>query len=161
ERASQGQVPFGDEFYVGRDGEPILVKKSVVLTGEYITDAGPGFDNTNGESVVHITLDGRGARIFKQVTREHVGKRMAILLVENGQTEVSTAPGSREEIGGGRVQITGMANGQEANDVSLLLRAGGLAAPMDIIEERTVGPSMGEENINRGVHSALWGFTAI
>lgn len=161
ERAAQGQVPFGDEFYVGRDGEPILVKKNVVLTGEYITDAGPGFDSTNGESVVHITLDGRGARIFKQVTRENVGKRMAILLVEKGQAEVITAPVIREEIGGGRVQITGMANVQEANDVSLLLRAGALAAPMEIIEERTVGPSMGEENIDRGVHSALWGFAAI
>ncbi|HZV62900.1 MAG TPA: protein translocase subunit SecD [Methylophilaceae bacterium] len=161
ERAAQGQVPFGDEFHVGRDGEPIIVKKSVVLTGEYITDAGPGIDNTTGESVVHITLDGRGARIFKQVTRENVGKRMAILLVEKGKAEVITAPVIREEIGGGRVQITGMANVKEANDVSLLLRAGALAAPMDIIEERTVGPSMGEENINRGVHSALWGFAAI
>ena len=161
ERAAQGQVPFGDEYHVGRDGEPILVKKSVVLTGEYITDAGPGIDNTTGESVVHITLDGRGARIFKQVTRENVGKRMAILLVEKGKAEVITAPVIREEIGGGRVQITGMANVQEANDVSLLLRAGALAAPMDIIEERTVGPSMGEENIKRGVHSALWGFAAI
>lgn len=161
ERAAQGQIPFGDEFYVGRSGEPILVKKNVVLTGEYITDAGPGMDNTTGESVVHITLDGRGARIFKQVTRENVGKRMAILLVEKGQAEVITAPVIREEIGGGRVQITGMDSIQEASDVSLLLRAGALAAPMEIIEERTVGPSMGEENINRGVHSALWGFLAI
>lgn len=161
ERASKGQLPFGDEFYVGRSGEPILVKKNVVLTGEYITDAGPGMDNTTGESVVHITLDGRGARIFKQVTRENVGKRMAILLVEKGQAEVITAPVIREEIGGGRVQITGMDSIQEASDVSLLLRAGALAAPMEIIEERTVGPSMGEENINRGVHSALWGFLAI
>ena len=161
ERASKGQLPFGDEFFVGRSGEPILVKKNVVLTGEYITDAGPGMDNTTGESVVHITLDGRGARIFKQVTRENVGKRMAILLVEKGQAEVITAPVIREEIGGGRVQITGMDSVQEASDVSLLLRAGALAAPMEIIEERTVGPSMGEENINRGVHSALWGFLAI
>ena len=161
ERAAQGQLPFGDEYYTDRTGDPILVKKSVVLTGEYITDAGPGIDNTTGESVVHITLDGRGARIFKQVTRENVGKRMAILLVEKGKAEVITAPVIREEIGGGRVQITGMANVKEANDVSLLLRAGALAAPMDIIEERTVGPSMGEENIDRGVNSALWGFAAI
>ncbi|HYD33917.1 MAG TPA: protein translocase subunit SecD, partial [Methylophilaceae bacterium] len=94
-------------------------------------------------------------------TRENVGKRMAILLVEKGKAEVITAPVIREEIGGGRVQITGMANVTEANDVSLLLRAGALAAPMDIIEERTVGPSMGEENIKRGVNSALWGFAAI
>jgi len=161
EAAAKGQVPFGDEYYVDRDGRPLLIKKNVVLTGDYITDAGPGLDQQSGGSVVHVTLDGRGARIFKQVTRENVGKRMAILLVEKGQAEVITAPVIQEEIGGGRVQISGMANVQEATDVSLLLRAGALAAPMDIIEERTVGPSMGEENIKRGVHSTLWGFAAI
>ncbi len=154
-------VPFGAELFTERDGMPVLVKKQVVLTGEYITDASPGLDQQSGESVVHVNLDGRGARIFKQVTRENVGKRMAILLVEKGLTEVITAPVIREEIGGGRVQISGMKNVQEATDVSLLLRAGALAAPMDIIEERTVGPSMGEENIKRGVHSTLWGFAAI
>ena len=154
-------VPFGAELYTERDGVPVLVKKQVVLTGEYITDASPGLDQQTGESVVHVNLDGRGARIFKQVTRENVGKRMAILLVEKGLTEVITAPVIREEIGGGRVQISGMKSVQEATDVSLLLRAGALAAPMDIIEERTVGPSMGEENIKRGVHSTLWGFAAI
>jgi len=154
-------VPFGDELYVERNGIPVLVKKQVVLTGEYITDASPGIEQQTGQSAVHVNLDGRGARIFKQVTRENVGKRMAILLVEKGSTEVITAPVIREEIGGGRVQITGMKNVQEATDVSLLLRAGALAAPMDIIEERTVGPSMGEENIKRGVHSTLWGFAAI
>jgi preprotein translocase subunit SecD len=95
------------------------------------------------------------------VTRENVGKRMAILLIEKGSTEIITAPVINEEIGGGRVQISGMANPQEATDVALLLRAGALAAPMEIIEERTVGPSMGEENIQRGVHSTLWGFAAI
>jgi preprotein translocase subunit SecD len=132
-----------------------------VLTGEYITDAGPGLDQQTGSSVVHVTLDGRGAGIFKQVTRENVGKRMAILLIEKGRAEVVTAPVIREEIGGGRVQISGMDNIKEATDVSLLLRAGALAAPMDIIEERTVGPSMGEDNIKRGMHSTLWGFAAI
>jgi preprotein translocase subunit SecD len=132
-----------------------------VLTGDYITDAGPGLDQQTGSSVVNVTLDGRGAGIFKQVTRENVGKRMAILLIEKGQAEVITAPVIREEIGGGRVQISGMDSIQEATDVSLLLRAGALAAPMDIIEERTVGPSMGEENIQRGIHSTLWGFAAI
>jgi len=99
--------------------------------------------------------------VFQQVTRDNVGKRMAILLIEKGNTEVITAPVINEEIGGGRVQISGMANTQEATDISLLLRAGALAAPMDIIEERTVGPSMGVDNINRGVHSTLWGFAAI
>ena len=159
--AAKGQVPFGDEYFVDRDGRPLLLKKNVVLTGDYITDAGPGLDQQTGGSVVHVTLDGRGARIFKQVTRENVGKRMAILLVEKGQAEVITAPVIQEEIGGGRVQISGMANVQEATDVALLLRAGALAAPMDIIEERTVGPSMGEENIKRGIHSTLWGFAAV
>jgi len=161
QNAAKGQVPFGDELYTERNGIPVLVKKNVVLTGDYITDAGPGLDQQSGGSVVHVNFDGRGARIFKQVTRENVGKRMAILLVEKGQAEVITAPVIREEIGGGRVQISGMANVQEATDVALLLRAGALAAPMDIIEERTVGPSMGEENIRRGVHSTLWGFAAI
>ena len=111
--------------------------------------------------VVNVTLDARGAGIFKNVTRDNVGKRMAILLIEKGSTEVITAPTINEEIGGGRVQISGMDNPQEATDISLLLRAGALAAPMEIIEERTVGPSMGQENINRGVHSTLWGFAAI
>ena len=161
EKASNGQVPFGDEMYKDREGRPILVKKSVVLTGDRITDAGPGVDSQNGNSVVNVTLDGRGAGIFKNVTRDNVGKRMAILLIEKGNTEVITAPVINEEIGGGRVQISGMANAQEATDISLLLRAGALAAPMEIIEERTVGPSMGEENIKRGVHSTLWGFAAI
>lgn len=161
ENASKGQVPFGTEFYTDRNGIPMLVKKNVVLTGDYITDAGPGMDQQGGGAVVHVTLDGRGARIFKQATRENVGKRMAILLIEKGQAEVITAPVIREEIGGGRVQISGMANTQEATDVALLLRAGALAAPMEIIEERTVGPSMGEANIERGMHSTLWGFVAI
>ena len=161
EAAEKGKVPFGDELYKDRDGRPILVKKNVVLTGDRITDAGPGINQQTGGSVVNVTLDGRGAGIFKNVTRDNVGKRMAILLIEKGGTEVITAPTINEEIGGGNVQISGMANTQEATDVALLLRAGALAAPMEIIEERTVGPSMGEENIKRGVHSTLWGFAAI
>lgn len=159
--AEKGQAPMGDEVFKDRDGRPVIVKKNVVLTGEYITGAGPGVDGQSGRSTVNVTLDARGARIFQQVTRENVGKRMAILLVEKGSTEVITAPVINEEIGGGRVQISGMANTQEATDIALLLRAGALAAPMDIVEERTVGPSMGEENIKRGIHSTLWGFAAI
>jgi preprotein translocase subunit SecD len=161
ESAQKGNTPFGDDLFKDRDGRPILVKKNVLLTGDRITDAGPGVDQQSGRSVVHVTLDGRGSNIFKQVTRENVGKRLAILLVEKGQTEVVTAPVIQQEIGGGRVQISGMNSPQEATDISLLLRAGALAAPMQIIEERTVGPSMGEENIKRGVHSTLWGFLAI
>ncbi len=159
--AEDGKVPFGDELYKDRDGNPILVKKSVVLTGDRITDAGPGVNQQTGGSVVNVTLDGRGAGIFKNVTRDNVGKRMAILLIEKNSTEIITAPVINEEIGGGQVQISGMGNAQEATDVALLLRAGALAAPMEIIEERTVGPSMGADNIKRGVHSTLWGFAAI
>jgi preprotein translocase subunit SecD len=160
-QVSQGQAPFGDDIVPSREGFPIAVKKDVMLTGDSITDASPGFDSTSGQAAVHINLDGKGARIFKEVTRENVGKRMAILLIEKGRAEAITAPTIREEIGGGRVQITGMANAQEASDVALLLRAGALAAPMEIIEERTVGPSMGAENIEKGFHSNLWGFLAV
>ncbi len=158
--ALAGQVPLGAELMRERDGQPVLVRKNVVLTGEYITDASPGFDE-HGRPAVHMTLDGRGARIFQQLTRENIGKRMAILLVEKGQAEVVTAPVIQSEIPGGRVQITGMRSTQEANDIALLLRAGALAAPMEIIEERTVGPSLGADNIRRGFHSTLVGFVGI
>jgi len=159
--AAAGQVPFGDEMYQSRDGFPVLVKKDVVLTGDSITDATPGFDSQTNRPAVHINLDGKGARIFKEVTRENVGRRMAILLIERTQTEIITAPTIQEEIGGGRVQITGMESPQEASDVALLLRAGALAAPMTIVEERTVGPSMGKENIEKGFNSNIWGFVAV
>ncbi|MHB1145177.1 MAG: protein translocase subunit SecD [Thiobacillus sp.] len=158
---AQGQVPFGADVVTSRDGGLIAVKKDVVLTGDSITDASPGFDNTSGQAAVHISLDGKGARIFKDATRENVNKRMAILLIEKGRAEAITAPVIREEIGGGRVQITGMETAQEASDVALLLRAGALAAPMQIVEERTVGPSMGAENIEKGFHSNIWGFMAV
>jgi preprotein translocase subunit SecD len=110
---------------------------------------------------VHLTLDAAGARIFKDVTRDNVGKRMAIVLIEKGKGEVVTAPVIRSEIGGGRVQISGRMSTMEANDTALLLRAGSLAAPMEIIEERTIGPSLGADNIRKGFHSTLWGFAAI
>jgi preprotein translocase subunit SecD len=161
EQALAGSVPFGTELYTERGGSPLLVKKQVVLTGDRLTDAQPGFDGQTNEPAVHLTLDAAGARIFRDVTRESVGKRMAILLFEKGKGEVVTAPVIRSEIGGGRVQISGRMSTVEANDVALLLRAGSLAAPMEIIEERTVGPSLGAENIEKGFHSTLWGFLAI
>jgi len=160
DQAVKGQVPFGTELYVERGGRPLLLKKQVVLTGDRLTDAQPGFDE-NHEPAVHLSFDSTGSRIFKDVTRESVGKRMAILLIEKGKGEVVTAPVIRAEIGGGRVQISGRMTTVEANEVALLLRAGSLAAPMDIIEERTIGPSLGAENISKGFHSTLWGFTAI
>ena len=159
--ALAGQLPFNTELYTEREGQPLIVKKQVVLTGDRINDAQPGFDNQTGEPAVHINLDGTGARIFQQVTRENVGKRMAILLFEKGKGEVVTAPVIRSEIGGGRVQISGRMTTVEANDVALLLRAGALAAPMEIIEERTVGPSLGADNIRKGFDSTIYGFTAL
>ncbi|MFA9949392.1 protein translocase subunit SecD [Dentiradicibacter hellwigii] len=161
EAALTGQVPFGTELYVERGGHPLLVKKQVVLTGDRLTDAQAGFDNQTQEPAVHLTLDSAGARIFRDITRENVGKRMAILLIEKGKGEVVTAPVIRTEIGGGRVQISGRMSSSEASDVALLLRAGSLAAPMEIVEERTIGPSLGVENIRKGFHSTLWGFVVI
>ena len=156
-----GPVPFGAEKYLDRSGQAVIVKKLVVLTGENLTDAQPGFDSQTQEAAVHLTLDAKGARIFKEVTRENVGKRMAILLFEKGKGEVVTSPVIRSEIGGGRVQISGRMTTVEAADTSLLLRAGSLAAPMEIIEERTIGPSLGAENIAKGFDSVTWGFVAV
>nr|MBP9219609.1 protein translocase subunit SecD [Sterolibacterium sp.] len=161
EQAAKGQPPLGTEYYTERGGHALLVKKQVVLTGERLTDAQPGFDGQTHEPAVHLTLDSAGARIFKEITRDNVGKRMAILLIEKGKGEVVTAPVIRTEIGGGRVQISGRMSTVEANDTALLLRAGSLAAPMDIIEERTIGPSLGAENIEKGFHSTVGGFLAI
>ncbi|HZN47807.1 MAG TPA: protein translocase subunit SecD [Ramlibacter sp.] len=159
--AGTGPVPFGDERYLDREGRSVVVRKQVLLTGENLTDAQAGFDNQTQEPAVHLTLDAKGARIFRDVTRDNVGKRMAILLFEKGKGEVVTAPVIRSEIGGGRVQISGRMNTVEANDTALLLRAGSLAAPMEIIEEMTIGPSLGAENITKGFHSVAWGFAAI
>jgi preprotein translocase subunit SecD len=159
--ALSGQVPLGDDKLTEPSGTPILVKRQVVLTGDRISDAQPGFDGRTNEPAVHVNLDGAGARIFKEVTRENVNKRMAILLVEKGKAEVITAPVIREEIGGGRVQISGRMNTREANDIALMMRAGALAAPMEIVEERTVGPSLGKDNIEKGFDSVLYGFIVL
>ncbi len=157
----EGPVPFGTERYLERGGNGIIVRRNVILTGENLTDAQAGFDSQTQEPAVHLTLDAKGARIFRDVTRESVGKRMAILLFEKGRGEVVTAPVIRAEIGGGRVQISGQMTTVEANDVALLLRSGSLAAPMEIIEERTIGPSLGAENIAMGFNSVMYGFAAI
>jgi preprotein translocase subunit SecD len=161
EQALAGQVPLGSDLFIERSGAPVLVKRQVVLTGDRINDAQPGFDSRTNEPAVHINLDGTGGRIFKELTRENVGKRMAIVLVEKGKAEVITAPVIREEIGGGRVQISGRMNTREANDIALLMRAGALAAPMEIVEERTVGPSLGKENIDKGFDSVMYGFIVL
>ena len=159
--AGTGPVPFGSERFLERNGQPVVVKKQVILTGENLTDAQPGFDSQTQEAAVHLTLDAKGARIFRDITRESIGKRMAILIFEKGKGEVVTAPVIRSEIGGGRVQISGRMTTMEAADTALLLRAGSLAAPMEIIEERTIGPSLGAENIAKGFNSVTWGFVAV
>ncbi|MFZ9297946.1 MAG: protein translocase subunit SecD [Hylemonella sp.] len=159
--AGTGPVPFGAERYLERNGQAVIVKKQVILTGDNLTDAQPGFDSQTQEPTVNLTLDAKGARIFKDVTRENIGKRMAIILFEKGKGEVVTAPVIRSEIPGGRVQISGRMSTTEAADTALLLRAGSLAAPMEIIEERTIGPSLGAENIAKGFASVTWGFVAV
>lgn len=155
-----GPVPFGTERFIDRGYGPIIVKRQVVLTGENLTDAQPGFDE-NQQPSVDLTLDAKGARIMKDMSRENIGKRMAIILFEKGKGEVVTAPVIRSELSGGRVKISGAMTIQEANDTALLLRAGSLAAPMEIIEEKTVGPSLGKENIEKGILSVTWGFVAV
>lgn len=155
-----GPVPFGTERFADRDGSPLIVKRQVVLTGDNLTDAQPGFDGQTHEPVVNLTVDAKGARIMKDISRDNIGKRMAILLFEKGKGEVVTAPVIRGELGS-HFQISGRMTAGEANDTSLLLRAGSLAAPMDIIEERTIGPSLGADNITKGFHSVLFGFAAI
>ena len=156
-----GTVPFGLERYLDRDGRPLLLRRQVILTGENLQDAQAGRDNQSQQAAVHLTLDSKGARIFRDVTRDNIGKRMAILLFEKGRGEVVTAPVIRGEIPGGQVQISGSMSAEEAADTALLLRAGSLAAPMEIIEERTIGPSLGAENIAKGFNSTLYGFIAI
>ncbi|QLI80118.1 protein translocase subunit SecD [Chitinibacter fontanus] len=162
--ALNGNVPVGYELMTERHSSgksvPILVRKEVELTGENINDAQAGFDDHNAPAV-HLGLDSTGATIFKDLTRENVNKRIAMILIEKGKGEVVTAPVVRGEIGGGRVQISGSMGVAEANDTALLLRAGSLAAPMEIVEERTIGPSLGKENISKGFNSTLYGFAAI
>ncbi|MBM3375152.1 MAG: protein translocase subunit SecD [Betaproteobacteria bacterium] len=159
---TEGRVPAGFDLYTERGGAPLLLRKDVILTGSNLTDAQAGFDSQNPlEPAVHLTLDAKGARIFREITRENIGKRMAILLIEKGQGEVITAPVIRSEIPGGRVQISGRMTTVEAADTALLLRAGSLAAPMEIIEERLIGPSLGADNIAQGFSATTWGFVAI
>ncbi|MBA2962958.1 MULTISPECIES: protein translocase subunit SecD [Ramlibacter] len=155
-----GPVPFGSERYLERNGRAVIVKKQVILTGDSLTDAQPGFDQQNQQPKVDLTVDAKGGRIMRDVSRENLKKRMAILLFEKGKGEALTAPVIQGELGN-RFQISGSMSVTEANDLALLLRAGSLAAPMEIIEELTIGPTLGAENIAKGFHSVAWGFAAI
>ncbi len=155
-----GPVPFGAERYFERDGRAVIGKKQVILSGDSLTDAQPGFDSQTQQPKVDLTVDAKGGRIMRDTSRENIRKRMAILLFEKGKGEVLTAPVIQGELGN-RFQISGSMSVTEANDLALLLRAGSLAAPMEIIEELTIGPSLGAENIAKGFNSVIWGFAAI
>ncbi len=155
-----GPVPFGSEKFLDRTGRPVIVKKQVLVTGENLTDAQPGFDQQSNQPKVDLTMDAKGGRIMRDVSRENFKKRMAMLIFEKGKGEVLTAPSINGELGN-RFQISGSMNVVEANDLALLLRAGSLAAPMEIIQERTIGPSLGADNIKKGFDSVMYGFAAI
>ncbi len=157
---SNGPVPFGSERFMLRDGSPVIVKRQVILTGDSLTDAQPGFDSQTQQPKVDLTVDAKGGRIMRDVSRENLRKRMAIILFEKGKGEALTAPVIQAELGT-RFQISGSMTTVEANDLALLLRAGSLAAPMEIIEERTIGPSLGADNIAKGFKSVTWGFVVI
>ena len=174
--ALDGRAPAGSRLYYDRGGNPVLLKKQVMLTGDYIIDAASGFDGASGSPNVSITLDGKGAKRFSDATAEEVGRNMAVVFIENkaetvevdGEIkkrretieEVINVATIREQLGK-RFQITGLDSTEEARNLALLLRAGALAAPIEIIEERTVGPSLGQDNIDRGFTSVKIGFILV
>lgn len=162
--AVAGKVPLGSKLFERREGGPILLEKRVMLTGESIIDASSGVETQSGTPAVFITLDGKGARRFGRATREEIGKPMAVVFIEQQQgkpvSEVINVATIRDELNK-RFQITGLDSPDEARTLALLLRAGALAAPMEIVEERTVGPSLGQENIDRGWQACVVGFIAV
>jgi preprotein translocase subunit SecD len=174
--ALDGRVPVGAKLYQERDGQPILLKKQIMLTGDHIIHAASGIDSLNGGPDVTITLDGKGAQRMAHGTRDNVGKRMGVVFIENktetievdGEIvkkketieEVINAATIQEQLGK-RFHITGLSSTQEARNLALLLRAGALAAPIEIIEERTVGPSLGQDNIAQGFNSVMIGFVLV
>lgn len=158
---ASGTVPFGLEKFKDTEGRELLLRRQVLLTGENLENAQSGRNQQTQQPTVNLTLDSKGARIFRDVTRDNVDKRLAIVLFENGKGQVVTAPVIKQEIPNGQVEISGSMTPTQAADTALLLRAGSLAAPMSIIEERTIGPSLGEENIEKGFKSTLYGFIMV
>ena len=152
-------VPFGSELFTQGNGAPVILKKQVIFTGDRIESASAGFDQNQRPSV-NIKLDAQGGRVLRDVSRENIGKPMGIVLFEKGKGEVLTVATIQSELGSS-FQITGSYSTEAANDLALLLRAGSLAAPMEIIEERTIGPSLGADNIKKGFDSVAYGFSAI
>jgi len=171
-----GYAPHGSKLYKFRDGTPLLLKRSVIVSGENVINAQSGIDPQQGSSMVNVTLDGAGGRKMLATTKENVGNRMAVVYIEN-RVETIEQDGDKVKkrittkdvinaavIRGqfaNRFQITGLDSPQEAQDLALLLRAGALAAPMEIVEERTVGPSLGQDNINQGFMSVVVGFILV
>lgn len=174
--ALDGRVPVNSRLYRERDGRPVLLDKQIIITGEHITDAASGIEQQGGSPAVFITLDGRGARIMSTFTRDRIGDRMAVVFIENKVStrmedgepvkvkrtieEVINVAVIRDQLGK-RFQISGLDSTEEARDLALLLRAGALAAPIEIVEERTVGPSLGQENIDQGFRSVVIGFVLV
>ncbi|AGF48143.1 preprotein translocase subunit SecD [Candidatus Kinetoplastibacterium oncopeltii TCC290E] len=157
----KGGLPFGIENIKDHNGNNTFIYKHPILTSSNIKDAHYGRDPQTRQPSVNLTLDSKGARIFKDVTRDNINKRMAIILFENGIGEIITAPFIRSEISGGQVQISGAMSPEEAAEISVLLRSGLLAAPMKIIEEKTIGPSLGLNNIEKGLKSTIYGFISV
>ena len=152
-------IPLNSELFTEGRGAPVVVSKDIIITGDYISSAVATFDQ-NQQPAVSLDLNGDGGRKVRLVTRENIGKRMAILLKEKGKYTVPSAPTIQGELGS-TFQITGIGTIEDANELALLLRSGALSAPMEFIEERVVGPQLGAENISRGLHSTVWGFVAI
>ena len=162
--ATSGRLPIGSQLFNQVDGSPILLEKKILLTGEYVIDASSGFDQQSGSPAVFITLDGKGSRIFSKVTRERIGRPMAVVFIEQRKgkrfEEVINIATIRDQLSK-RFQITGLSNTENARTLALLLRAGSLAAPMEIIQERTVGPTLGETNIKSGYRSVIIGLICV
>ena len=174
--ALNGRVPANTLLYYQRGGEPVLLKKRVMLTGDHIINAAATFDQMSGSPAVSITLDGKGAGIFSNVTRDNINKPMAVVFIESGSetreingeivkvrkplAEVISVATIRDQLSK-QFQITGLDSTTEARDLALLLRAGALAAPIEVVEERTVGPSLGQDNINQGFNSVMIGFALV
>ncbi|CDG80958.1 protein translocase subunit SecD [Janthinobacterium agaricidamnosum] len=152
-------IPFNSELFTVGKNVPVVLSKDVILTGDYISSATSSFDQ-NQQAAVSIDLNGDGGRKMREATRERVGKRMAIVLFEKGKPEVLSVATIQSELGS-RFQITGMGSAENSIELALLLRSGALYAPMDVIEERTIGPQLGVENIKKGLHSTMYGFAAI
>ena len=174
--ALNGRVPPGSRLYYERDGQPVLLKKQVIVTGNQITNAAAGFDSRSGQPAVTVNLDGIGAKRMRRMTNENVGKPMAVVFIENRTVTreingelVKTKKEVEEVISianilepfGARFQTTGLDTPEEAHDLALLLRAGALAAPIEIVEERTIGPSLGQDNIDQGFQSVMIGLALV